>query len=185
MKKLFPNIVFAGILFSLGIHGGKAQSLSQHVYPSCGGYFTGTHVLSWTIGEPFHTTLANENNILTQGFQQPYFLVKILNLKSFIEGYYSGNGFMQPLLYTAGLTNDQTACDTITVELHEAVSPFNVVVTSQVLLHTDGNAEVLFSSSLINHYYYIVVRHRNSIETWSKAAVLFNASILSFDFTSP
>ena len=92
---------------------------------------------------------------------------------------------MQPVLYTDALSTDPTACDSITVELHDATSPYDVLATANGLIHTDGRAEIFFPGSVLGSSYYIAIRHRNALETWSKDPVLFNAAIMSFDFTSP
>ncbi len=109
----------------------------------------------------------------------------MLNLKTFIEGLYSGSMQMRPTLFTIAKSYDTTACDTITVELHNSTQPYTLVFTSKALLHKNGTTQVLFPSSILNHTYYIAIRNRSAIETWSKNAVLFNSSIVSFDFTSP
>jgi hypothetical protein len=109
-----------------------------------------------------------------------------LNLKLFIEALYipSTGRMAQKLQF---LSSDTTACDSITVELHDVVSPYSVIASASlnVLLHTDGTSQVIFPGAVLNHSYYLVIRHYNSIETWSKNPVSFNASIIAFDFTSP
>jgi len=107
-----------------------------------------------------------------------------LNLKSYVEGYYLGFGNMVALLYDLGLSSDPTACDSITVELHNSFSPYALVESKNVLLHINGTASAAFSYQVFNQSYYIVVRHRNTIETWSKNPVLFDAQTKNFDFTS-
>lgn len=180
MKKLYLPIL--GFLISTVV---SAQTLSPNVIASGGGYFTGGgKSLSWTMGETFNKTLQSGNNMLTQGEQQPYIFLKLINVKAFIEGYYSG-GSMQPVLYNTNLSANPTACDSITVELHGATSPYSTIASAKTLLHTDGNAEVRFPTAIINSSYYIAVRHRNSVETWSKNPVKFNDAIASFDFSAP
>ena len=106
-----------------------------------------------------------------------------LNIKLFFEGYYLGNEQMQPVLYNEGKSNDQSICDTITIELHDEASPHNLIETRKTLLHTDGTAIALFPNTTFNHFYYIVVKQRNSIVIWSKESVLFNSQIMNFDFS--
>ena len=179
MKKLI--ILTLSVIISTVV---SAQTLSPKVTPSAGGYFTGGgNSLSWTMGETFNTTLQSGNTMLTQGFQQPYILFKLLNLKTFIEGFYTGGGLMQAVLYN----NDPVLfppnyCDSITVALHGATSPYNLVESRNAILLTNGNALVQFPGSLINGSYYIVLHHRNTIETWSKLPVTFGANT-NFDFT--
>ena len=92
---------------------------------------------------------------------------------------------MTPVLFNNQLSSDPTVCDTIIVELHEATMPYGLVATATSLLHTDGSAEVVYTGALPIGDYYIAVRHRNAIETWSKDPVTFNAPVVNFDFTSP
>jgi hypothetical protein len=108
-----------------------------------------------------------------------------LNLKIFNEAFYIGNGQLTSVLFNRGMSADPTACDSITVQLRDPIQTNSVVAQVKALLHTDGIAQVSFPLSVLNHSYYIAVRHRNSMETWSKNAVLFNSSAISFDFTSP
>ncbi len=108
-----------------------------------------------------------------------------LNLKVFIEGFYTGSRQMQAALYINSLSMDTTACDSITIELHAPSSPYDLVTSSTVLMHTDGSVTVQFDPAITNHEYYIVLRQRNAIETWSKNPILFDSAIVNFDFTSP
>lgn len=150
-----------------------------------GGYATGGgKSLSWTMGETFHATLSSVDNKLTQGFEQPYVLLKLIHLKAYIEGFYRGGGLMEPVLYNAGLNPNSFACDSITVELHDARSPYNFITSARGLLKTDGTADILFPSTVINSSYYISIHHRNSLETWSKNPLPFTFAEASFDFTS-
>jgi hypothetical protein len=107
-----------------------------------------------------------------------------LNLKAFIEGYYTGNGSMEPVLSELNYATDPSACDTITVELRNGTAPFALVVTVKALLGKDGNADVVLPLSVTGHSYYIALRHRNALETWSNGPVSFNGSTVSYDFTT-
>ncbi len=107
-----------------------------------------------------------------------------LNLKAFLQGMYIGSGTMQPTLFALGISGDQTASDSITVELHDVTDPTITIASSTVILHTDGIAQIQYPSSVIGSSYYIVIRNRNTIETWSKLPVLFDNAIMSFDFTN-
>ena len=112
-------------------------------------------------------------------------LPAVLNLKVFIEGLYVSNEKMQPLLFNSNLSVDSTACDSIIVELHSQSDPDNIAFSKKTLMHTDGHVTILLPSSILSHSYYIAIRHRNALETWSKNAVLFNSDVTNFDFTSP
>jgi len=164
----------------------NGQTLNPKTTPACGGYFSaGGKSLSWTMGETFNTTLVNGTKMLTQGNQQPYIFLKLLNLKMFIEGFYMGGGQMQAVLYNNNLNASPAACDSVTVELHNAFSPYSIFTSVNVLLHTDGSADVRFPISVSSNSYYVAVRHRNAIETWSKNPVRFSDAVAIFDLTSP
>ena len=103
--------------------------------------------------------------------------VSALNLKIFMEGFYSGSGQMNsPVL-------DPFTSDTITVALYDSATVTGPpsFVTSGVI-DINGNGTFTFPSSVIGNRYYIAIRHRNSIETWSKLTHLCTASSL-YKFT--
>ncbi|MBP9099577.1 MAG: hypothetical protein KBF74_12235, partial [Ferruginibacter sp.] len=54
--------------------------------------------------------------------------------------------------------------------------------TVKAVLHTDGTATMQFPSTLMGNEFYIAVKHRNHMETWSKLPVTFS-SITEYDFT--
>ena len=177
---------FAGamMLFSLSA---SAQSLSPVVLPAAGKYLTGGgYSLSGTLGEPVHTTFQNGNVVLTQGQQQPYILLRLLHLNAFIEGAYLGSGQLQAVLNTNfPMDFPVTSCDSITIELRSDASPYVLMASATAILQTDGSATVQFPAAYSNGTFYIVLRHRNSIETWSKLPVLFNGAEVWFDFATP
>jgi hypothetical protein len=68
MKKLLITSMLSGITLS-----GMAQSLSPEVIGSAGDYFTAAGgSIAFTVGEPMIETFSSTNNILTQGFHQPW-----------------------------------------------------------------------------------------------------------------
>jgi hypothetical protein len=87
--------------------------------------------------------------------------------------------------------NDQGAqfssgiADTLAVELHDAVSPFSVAYTfNNINLYTDGTITINDIPLSISGSYYLVLKHRNSIETWSSDIINFNSSgIIRYNFT--
>jgi len=182
MNKL--SIIY--IAFSLCMmHDLKAQTISPKVISSGGGSVSNNGVnISYTIGETAVNTLQNGNIILTQGQQQPYFL-HLLNVKAIIEGYYTGGGQMIAALYQSDpLSYPSNYCDTLTVEIHASVSPYDIITSQQTIIHTDGSATCSFPNGL-SGLYHIALKHRNSIITWSKNPVVFSDDNLIFDFTAP
>ena len=105
-----------------------------------------------------------------------------LNLKLYIEGFYTGNGFMVPLLYNNSQSNgdslitDPTVCDTIIVELHDTIAPYNLLSSTTTILHINGDATALFPGSFSGGTYYVAIKHRNAVETWSKEPVTISGA---------
>ena len=94
---------------------------------------------------------------------------KVLSLTALIEGFYNGVTMVQ---------------DTVTVQLRKAVSPFSSVEQKKVFLSSSGAGNVSFNSVKNDTLYYLVVRHRNSIETWSGTGKSFTSNQLSYNFTT-
>ena len=100
----------------------------------------------------------------------------------------SGNG-IQSLELNAkieGLWNGTTMVnDTVTVILRAPLFPFNVADSDRVVLNSAGYALANFFNISPGIYYYIVVKHRNSIETWSKTTQSFSDGYpIAYDFTT-
>lgn len=91
-------------------------------------------------------------------------------------------------LKTLNLAINLEACneiDSITVEIRETISPYNVIDSAIGLGGRGIKQEFTFNNLLDGVNYYIVVKHRNSIETWSKSGgENFTTGILNYDFTS-
>lgn len=104
-----------------------------------------------------------------------------LNLNLFIEGIYEGAQIMSPVLLNSGLDMHPQIADSITVEIHADTSPYTLVNTTQAILKTNGKATAFLPNSFAGGTYYIVVKGRNMIETWSKLPVILtNNTTYSF-----
>jgi hypothetical protein len=105
----------------------------------------------------------------------PLISVNALNIALLIQGHYvfpsmSGN----------------IAGDTVRVYLRNGSSPYAIVDSAKAYVNEDifglGQGDFIFSNAVNGTPYYIVLRHRNSIETWSKTPQQFTNSGLSYDF---
>jgi hypothetical protein len=105
------------------------------------------------------------------------------HLKAMLQGLYLGNGKMIAAPFGANGVSPMNIADTITVELRENATPFNVIHTIKGLLDTAGNANITFPGSVNGNSYYVVVGHRNSIAVWSASPVTISAST-TYDFTN-
>lgn len=161
----------------------RTQSLSPKVIATGGGYQTSVNAsLSFTIGESVTQTLTASNNMLTQGFQQPLEL-NLLNVKAFLQGYYAGAGQMTDVLYNEGeYANPSDVADTVTVELHDANPPYALAFQTKSTMKQNGTVNVK-GLGVLGQLYYIVLKHRNSVETWSANPVLMGANT-NYDFST-
>lgn len=107
-----------------------------------------------------------------------------LTVRLFIEGYYLGASTMVPVLFNNGLSTNPFDCDSVIVELHDPISPASILYSELTILNVNGYASISAPISLVGSSVYIVVKHRNSIETWSKLPVMFSSSGALFDFTT-
>ncbi len=73
--------------------------------------------------------------------------------------------------------------DTAIIELRKNISPYNVLDSCITLIDSTGNCGAEFSSISFNDSFYIVIKHRNSIETWSKLPQKFSNATMQYDFT--
>ena len=80
-------------------------------------------------------------------------------------------------------TNSPGIADTFIIKLANNSPPYNILFSNTVRVDTNGWVNCYFPSALLNRGYYIVVRHRNGIETWSKTLIVFNGSTVIYDFT--
>jgi hypothetical protein len=108
-----------------------------------------------------------------------------LNVTAFLEGFYTGSGTMTANLFNLGISTDDTETDSVQVNLWSAANLASATPDYSVtaVLHTDGTLTAVFPGATLNNSYYVALRHRNSIETWSAEPVTI-ASTGSYDFST-
>ncbi len=111
---------------------------------------------------------------------QPNFLA--LNIKIFLEGLYLGNQKMASAPFNADGISPQNIADTITIELHDTLGMYVTVFSSLALLDTNGLCTINIPNTLNNNRFYLAVKHRNSIETWSANPILLGNNT-NYDFS--
>ncbi len=114
---------------------------------------------------------------------------KTLNVKVFLEGLYSTDNASLVKVQNADVDGNQwnmfagTVADTISVSLAETTDPFATVYDSHGdSIHTDGTIALSSIPASLSGDYYIIIRHRNHVETWSQI-VSFAGSTINYDFT--
>lgn len=91
----------------------------------------------------------------------------LLNITVFNEGFFDGVAGLVPALLNSGVGLSATECDTIHVELRDQLSPTTVIANGSAVLSTSGQASFTFPGSVVGQSGYLVVFHRNSVQTWS------------------
>ncbi|MDQ3020310.1 MAG: SBBP repeat-containing protein [Bacteroidota bacterium] len=94
-----------------------------------------------------------------------------LLLTALIEGFYNNS------------TNKMIR-DTVKACLRNSTLPYAIVDSARTVLDSTGNGTFNFFNASNSTPYYIVIKHRNSIETWSSAGQSFTSNSLSYDFTT-
>ncbi len=91
------------------------------------------------------------------------------------------------LPFTLNLSINLEACtmvDTVNVELRNSVSPFNLIESRKGLGGNGVSQQISFGNSVNGTPYYIVVKHRNAISTWSGIPHPFTSNTLTYNFTT-
>ena len=105
----------------------------------------------------------------------------MVNLKVYLQGFYSGSGLMHAVLNPDSMPS---LCDSIALQLASSLSPFSILYSSSAGLNTDGTVQFLFPAAVMGSSFYLVLHHRNSLETWSSLPVAFNSSTVNYFFNT-
>lgn len=93
-----------------------------------------------------------------------------VKLKMLIEGFFNNNKL--------------NLKDTITVNLRNSAAPFNLVSSSKSILDSVNYFGTFNFENVNSGNYYLQIKYKNSIETWSKIVSLSSAALNNFDLTS-
>ncbi len=94
-----------------------------------------------------------------------------LDLTALVEGLYNSSSNLM-------------VQDTFMLQINQSVSPFAALDVSRSTLNTSGNGSFILPNAVSGTPYYLVLKHRNSIETWSSVGVQFTSGVASYDFTN-
>lgn len=107
-------------------------------------------------------------------------LTKTLNLVCYLECLFNGSAMNQAMDFVSGSIVPRYGAgiaDQLSIELHNSTAPYATTNTFTGLnLNTNGTLSVTSIPASLSGSYYIVVKHRNSMETWSKLPVSFSGS---------
>jgi len=110
-------------------------------------------------------------------------VTRTINLKLFLEGLYNpSTSQMNKAQEVGGDKYPGTIADKIQVKIAKPLSPYSVCyVVNDVDLHQDGTCAITVPRT---GQYYLVIRHRNSIETWSGMPVNAIPEPVYYDFST-
>lgn len=123
----------------------------------------GNPVTGSIILEPYSSRI-----LINESYTNP---VKNLQLKVFTQGFYNAN-------------SNSSVPDTMRVYFRNNSSPYELIDSSKSIIDASGNGTFNFSQTVNSVNYYLIVKHRNSIETWSSASVSFVSNSVNYDFTA-
>ncbi|MBK7028578.1 MAG: hypothetical protein IPH45_04965 [Bacteroidales bacterium] len=110
---------------------------------------------------------------------------KQLMVKVFPEGLFQhGPGLLSKAKTELGNVFPDDIVDVVSIELTEAYAPFTQVFSSQNLTLNNQGLVLMRLPSSFNGTYYLIIRHRNSIATWSATAISFEGNSQFVDFTT-
>jgi IgA Peptidase M64 len=102
-----------------------------------------------------------------------------LQLRTIIEGYYLFGDSMQAAIDPV---NHPTISDSITVQLADSAS-LQIVASNYNAIDINGYGSFNFTGLQPMHRYYVVIKTRNGLETWSKNTFLFETAVSTFHLT--
>jgi len=108
---------------------------------------------------------------------------KVLNITLFLEGLFNGTN-MNKAQNATGNQYPGSVADQFKIELHSSTSPYILAGGPYTVnLNTDGTSSLAVSAALASTYY-VVIKHRNSIETWSGSPLSFSGPTINYNFSS-
>lgn len=145
--------------------------LSQPIQKSYKDWNTSWPQNSWTITEPGIYTQAAYIRLISQFISAS---IPLSPIKVVMQGFYDS------------VDKDLNMNDTVRSYLRNIFAPYNYVDSSKAVIDS-----ITFSGNFIfpnapSGTYYIVIKHRNSIETWSKngGEIFVSGNSLNYDFTN-
>ncbi|MDQ3021245.1 MAG: hypothetical protein M3R36_11860 [Bacteroidota bacterium] len=130
------------------------------------GLTPGTQAMSITLHENFLYIGTYEKGV----WKYPLSSHLTLDLIALIQGFYDP---------VANLMINDTA----RIYLRNVSPPYSLVDSAKSFLDANGSANSIFTNAINSVPYYIVIKHRNGLETWSASGQTFTSGNLSYDFT--
>lgn len=130
------------------------------------------------------TKRSNFDDIVITNYIPPV-TYKKLKIKCYLEGLFNGSN-MNPVQDEFGNKFGPNIADEIRIELRDSTTTYPIIFSkNNVLLKVDGFAFIDSIPSNLNGKYYLVIKHRNHIQTWSSSPIYLNSADTNiYDFTN-
>ena len=109
---------------------------------------------------------------------------KMLIVHAILEGLFANNNLMNNALNE--LSEPQwgyEVADKVIIEIRDETSPYIIIATDTAFLRVNSEIKMAVDCQT-NASYYIVIRNRNHLETWSSIPVSFAGDTITYDFTN-
>ena len=83
---------------------------------------------------------------------------------------------LKPVLYNQAMSANNLVCDSLTLEFLQSTFPFAKVYSCRDILNTNGIFTGILPSSYLGQNFYLMLKHRNSVSTWSSQPVTIQAT---------
>jgi hypothetical protein len=157
--------LFVTNLYRDGIHVGGLNTIQGANY-SFENLYDGNYVLISTDGFCSDTAYFSMNPCTNSNY----------SIRAFLQSYYGYAGYMWPVIFQQGQANYPVFTDSIEVQFREAASPASTAFQTKALLQLNGNISLELPAFLMNQSYYIVLKNRQAIETWSANPVTISVN---------
>jgi hypothetical protein len=140
-----------------------------------------TKIFAFNSATQLQSDITNQTNHLNQLSNSPATIK--FNLSVLLQGIFTGNRTMTSALFNSAVANyTANDADLISVDFVNPVSNLSELTLNSTL-STTGLTTMTLPRTMFNKQYYVVVKHRNSIETWSANPVTMNSASKAYDFT--
>lgn len=198
-----PNFCLPGgmicmvLIRHIAFEGSNSYNLSVSGYPGGGAPGTGLVHFSFTqpmavapedsvidlmtaarLGDDISIDLGYESIMLAPGSYR-----MDQNGEAITDAIINGSNFIQTDFCSRRFPNN----DTVKIFLASFFPPYQIIDSSVAVTHVNGSkfsALSSFPNASQGVAYYLVIRHRNSIETWSSGPVFPSSEAFVYDFTS-
>ena len=173
-----PYSAFGGIFFlTIGSNIQSGELVTFKIYR-----FASNEIIT------ANETVLFQNSVDLGTMSNPYIFTynksKTLIVNALLQGLYKNENLMNNTFNDLGETHwGDTVADKVVVEIRDAAYPYTVVETLYLNLLTNGKI-----STDVNYQndgmYYIAIKNRNHLETWSSIPVSFAGDTINYDFTT-